>query len=956
VNFADKRRGVAARNRLLGGCALTLLSALAGGSAFAQDDSAQVGEVVVTASRVARSGFTAPTPTVVVGADTLERRGATNIAQVLQELPSLRAGTNPQTNGTSQRTPGSSYADLRGLGPLRTLVLVDGRRFVPQIVSGVASYQVDLNQIPAMMIERTEVVTGGASAQWGSDAVAGVVNLILKKNFTGLNIEGQVGQSQWGDNRSGRIAGLAGTSFMGGRGHITISADYERQNGVRDISNRKWGREGYYALITNPCPLAAAVSAACPTGGNGQAQNLILPNAQFSALTPGGVITAGPLRGIAIAPGGALYNFQYGQFVGPTYMAGGGQPGVLFLTEQKIVPPYRRANVYTRGSFDLTDNITAWTELSYAWSHGGGPSTASRGTYTITNENPFIPAALRTLMQQNNLTSISLGRTNFDIGITTGDVANYTGRISGGLQGTLPWEGNWKWDINGGFGSNRNAIKVRNNLIGNGPTTVYRNMFNAVDAVVAPAGNAAGIAAGTIVCRSTLTNPANGCVPINLFGFQTPSQAAKAYVQGTELMTTIYDQTTFSANLTGEPFKTWAGPVSVATGFEYRKEVETSHVDLIGQAGSYEGNNGSNTNGAFNVKEGYFEAVVPLASDMAFAKSLDLNGAIRYADYSTSAGGQTTWKVGATWTPIDGLLIRAARSRDIRAPNLFDLYNPGTNLNSTVNYPTTVPIRQLTNGNPNLTAEKADTTTIGFSYSPSFVPGLQVSVDYYRIKLNDAIGSLTAQQIGDLCRIQGSADACSLITFQNGVPIQILASPLNLASVLNTGFDIQASYRTPLDRFFSGAPGQLAFNFGGAYVQHVKVNTGAPGAATIDRAGEIGGVNNPFTLPRFRFSASATYEVGPAMVSLQLRHIAGGKFDNTFVEGVNINDNSIPGRQYVDLSGSYKIGDRWEIFGVINNALNTDPPPAPSAFTSMTNPVYFDTIGRTWKLGFRYKH
>jgi iron complex outermembrane recepter protein len=427
VKLVDTGRRAAVRNRLMGGCALTLLSALAAGAAFAQDvpdDSNQVGEVVVTASRVARSGFTAPTPTVVIGSDTLERRAATNIAQVLQELPSLRAGTNPQTNGTNQRVPGSSYADLRGLGPSRTLVLVDGRRFVPQIVSGVGGYQVDLNQIPAMLIDRTEVVTGGASAQWGSDAIGGVINLILKKDFKGVQVEGQVGQSQRGDNRSGRIAILAGTGFAGDKGHITISADYDRELGVRDIANRPWGKKAY-GQVNNPCPLAVAVSAQCPTGGNGQANLLILPDVQFATLSPGGLIATGPLRGTAFGPGGVPYQFQFGQYnnaPGVTYMVGGGQPGVNYLLEQRIVPPYRRANVYTRASYELTNSITAWTEASYAWQHGGGPSTASRGTYTINSDNPFIPASVKAQMTALGLASIPLGRTNFDIGVTTGDV------------------------------------------------------------------------------------------------------------------------------------------------------------------------------------------------------------------------------------------------------------------------------------------------------------------------------------------------------------------------------------------------------------------------------------------------------------------------------------------------------------------------------------------------------
>ena len=959
------------RKYLIGTSALAALSCGWAGGAAAQatpgvastDDTASaVGEVVVTASRVARTGFSAPTPTVVIGSETLERRGATNVAQVLQELPSLKASSNPQTNGTNQRQPGASYADLRGLGAGRTLVLVDGRRFVPQVVSGVSSNQVDLNQIPAMLIDRTEVVTGGASAQWGSDAIGGVVNLILKKNFTGFQMEAQVGQSQYGDNRTGRIAFLAGTVFAGGKGHIEISGDYDRQNGVRGINTRPWGQPangGYGALITNPCPNNVGVSANCPTGGNGQASNLLLPNIQFSNMTPGGIInTAGPLHGIAFAPGGVPYNFQYGQYVtgaSSQFQYGGGQPSMAFLTGQMITPPYRRANLYLRSSYDLTDTIQGWVEGSYAWEHGGGPAAASRNAaYTIKSDNPYIPASIKAIMTANNIPSFALGHVNFDVGVSTANDYNFTGRFAGGLKGTLPIDGNWKWDLTGGYGQNRNVIKVRNNLIGNTATAPYQNMMNAVDAVAAPAGNALGVATGTVVCRSSLTDPTNGCQPINLFGYGSPSQLAKQYVQGTELASTIYKQTTLSGNLTGEPFSDWAGPVSLATGFEYRKETQNSHTDLIAQSGSYEGNNGSNTIGQYNVKEVYGETVVPLAHDMPWAKQLDLNAAVRYADYSTKSGGQTTWKVGGVYTPFTGLLFRAARSHDIRAPNIFELTNPGTNLNSTVNYPSTISVRQLTRGNPDLTPEVAETTTAGFSYSPSFISGLQFSVDYYKIDLNNAISSLTLQQIADLCRLGGQASACSLITFASGVPTSILASPLNLASVQSSGYDIQISYRTPLSRFGANLPGTVSINFGGNYTLHSIVNTGAAGATPIDRAGEVGGPNNPFSVPHFRFTNTVTYDIGPLSVSGQVRFIGRGKFDNTFTP-LLINNNKIGSQAYADFSANYKIKDRWEVFGVMNNAFNHAPPLDPSQFTSMTNPVYYDTVGRTFKIGIRYK-
>ena len=973
MRIHDPRISVAA---LLAGASLSVLGMAA--PAVAQDapaaqtagpvQDATVGEVVVTASRVARTGFTAPTPTQIIGADTLEKRGATNVAMVLNELPAFKATTTPATNGVRAIFPGSYYADLRGLGAVRTLVLVDGKRFVPQVTTGLSSAQVDLNQIPSLMIDRTEVVTGGASAQWGSDAVAGVVNLILKKNFSGFEMNGQIGESQYGDNQEARIGFIAGKSFANDRAHATFAFDYVRNNGVDDAYTRPWGRKGY-GLIVNPCPLQAAVSAACPTGGNGQAQNLIIPDVRYSQSTAGGIINNAPgtpvalagLRGLTFGNvGDAPRAFQYGALVGSQFMQGGdlSNIGQNIYTGIPLGAAARRTNAYSRFSYKLTDDINAYVEGSYAESTGTSRSLPARNEQTnpitIKLDNPYLPASVLATINAYNagkpaasqITSLNLGRYDEDLQRQQSWVTNYTTRFVGGLEGSLPIAGNWKWDTAYIWGTNRYIQRDFHDRI-------LANFNFAADAALNPA-------TGQIVCRATIPGAsfnaaAAGCVPMNVFGNGAASSAIN-YVTGTLYSRTIYDQNAFNFNLRGEPLHTWAGPVSVATGFEWRKESQVTVVDPIAEKAGYESTNARSLSGDFNVKEGYLETVIPLARDFAFAKSFDLNGAVRVTDYSTS-GTVTTWKAGATWTPFDGFLIRGARSRDIRAPSLFELYTlpVSTILNIGLNQGVgggpsgNVGVQALTGGNPNLQPEKADTTTLGFSYAPSFVPGLQFSLDWYNIDVKGAIASVTSAQVATFCNT-GNAYYCGLIVPNapgSASAYTVNANYQNLNETKRAGLDILVSYRTPLDRFISGAPGRLTLNFSGNYV--LKYGDNIANAGYIERAGET------VSTPRFTSTLTGTYDIGKASVTVQWRHIDSGVYNVTFVEGVNINDNTVDGADYINLSGSFDVTDKLQLYAVANNVFNKAPPIAPQNFGYPTINTWFDLIGRTYKMGVRYR-
>jgi iron complex outermembrane recepter protein len=882
-------------------------------------------EINVTATRIERSGYTAPSPTTVVTDEMLQQEGITNIAQALNQMPAFKADTGATTNGIRSITPGANYADLYGLGAIRTLVLVDGQRFVPQVATALDSYQVDLNQIPTIMIERTEVVTGGASAQWGSDAVGGVVNILLKKDFTGLQTEASGGVSAYGDNQNYHVATLGGTN-LGDKGHVEAALEYDINDGVGSPLTRPWGRQ-------------AVVEISNPTPSNGLPINLVEPGVQYSTVAPGGVITGGPLKGTTFGPGGQPMPFTYGTLAGSSYMVGGSNVGCInggcgsenTNTSANIEPPTKRFNFFSRGSYDFTDSVQGYVVASYAQDWGGGATLAARDTaIPISINNAYLPASIKAAMTANGITSFPLGRIDDDIAFAQSDVRNYTSRVAAGLQGTV--FDHWKWDVSATYGDNWYVQHVLNNRI-------HANFNLAAQAVVNPAN-------GQIICAANLTTiTAPGCVPMNLFGAGSISQAAANYVTGNDWSTVNYIQRDATANLHGEPFNTWAGAVSVATGLEYRYETQNTLSSPIAAANGFEANNSAPLHGDFDVAEAYFETVVPLASKVAWARELDLNGAVRVADYSTSAGTQVPWKVGLTYSPpVDGLLLRATRSQDIRAPNLYELYSERTVITGVITYgsESNLLTPQYSQGNPKLVPEVAQTYTGGFTYQPSFVPGLQMSADYYEINIANQITTLTGQQEATFC-YEGQKSYCSLITLGPGnVPVSAETTYLNIASNDLSGVDLAGDYHFAMSSIMADAPGNLSARVSTNWTLHELVNTGL--GAVVERSGDVTGA------PHFRGTAALTYNVGDISVTAQARYLAAMHLDNTLIQGVTINDNDYPSITYLDLFWSYQINPKAQVFGTIYNLLNQSPPNdmPPQA-------TWYDEIGTTFEIGVRFK-
>lgn len=931
-----------------------------------ESDAAAESDIIVTGTRVQVTGFTAPTPTKVLSAEQLNERGLSNIGDFLNEVPSFRATQTPQTNPQNALGGGQNYADLRALGSTRTLTLIDGRRFVPSAATG----QVDLNLIPTLMISRVDVVTGGASAAYGSDAVSGVVNIVTDRTLQGLKGDFSYGISQEGDAAERRASLAYGTEFAGGRGHFVIGGEYVKSEGIKDFFQRDWGRlQGELVSYIGARP-AGAPSRFYATG------------VQALVYAYGGVILgvnadtnpangADVLRGIQFGPGGAVQAFPYGTAIGTSAINfTGGNPGLYARNSHTLVLPLDRRVAMAHLDYELSDNLTLFVDGNYgrAGVSFSTPSTRDTtvGAVLIRRDNAYLPAQIAAIMDAAapQITSFSLGRQNNDFGPVRARNENTTERIVGGIEGKFG-EG-WSFDAYYAHGRN-----VFDSTISN--LRIEQNYRFAYDAI---------LVGGAPVCRD-VTARANGCQPINLFGAGSPSQAAINYVNGTALYKVKTTQDVAAVNLRGEPFSTWAGPVAIAVGGEYRKENGKATTDTISQASGFNYSNPKAFRGAITVKEAYGEIVVPLARDTPFLHSLDLNGAIRYTDYSTT-GGVTTWKVGATWEPVEGILLRGTRSRDIRAPNNSELFAVNSVRATLLNAFTGVTdqLTVITQSSPTLQPEKADTKTVGVSFSPTFLPGFNLSIDYYDISIGNAIATFPAQTIIDGCFAEVGRGApgfyCGFLNRSGNTISAVNTQWLNIAQLRTRGIDFDMSYRFPLGE------GRMTARVSGNYVKDLTTDDGtgiartynAAGVLTnvggvVDRAGQLGGftsgiiTNGATSVPHWIVNGSLTYANGPWTATAQGRWIQGGILDKTLVgpgdadynpaSPISIGDNRVKGAFYLNLSASVDVineGKRKvQFYGVINNVTNKDVP-----FPAVGVTGLFDRIGRFYKVGVRVSY
>jgi outer membrane receptor protein involved in Fe transport len=900
--------------------AMAQTTPLAREEAVTQEAGTADAQIVVTGTRVVRSGFSAPTPETVLGAQELQTRAPANIANVVNELPQLTPTLNPSTSGVGVGggTGGGNFLNLRGLGQNRTLVLLGGNRVVSSTVTGA----VDVNLMPQGLVSRVDVVTGGASAAWGSDAVAGVINFILDTKYTGLKANFSAGSSFHGDATTYNGDLTFGTSFAGGRGHFLLDVGGAVQGGVDHFTDRDWYKQ--YKLINNPAYTAT----------NGQPRQLVTP-ADFLVASGGGVIISGPRAlNTAFAADGTPFTFNPGTPSSP-YKIGGTLNDIG--AGYPLVVPTKYGNIFSRLSYDLTDAITAYAEGSYSASStvNQTASYVSIGNIVIQADNAYLPAGL-------SGTPFALGKSFVSLGTPQPRNNRSVLRFVGGFEGKLG--GSWSWKAYYQYGESHILNEVSNNPI-------VPNVVRATDAV--------RNGSGTIVCRSTLTNPTNGCVPFSPFGTALASPEARAYATGTAAQNIVIKQQVAAATITGEPFSLWAGPVSVAAGAEYRTESYTADADPLSISSSYWVGNYKPGSGSYTVKEAFAEVVVPLARDWPLFKALDLNLAGRITDYSTS-GTVKTYKAGLTWDLVDGIRLRGTHSRDIRAPNLNDLFLGGQantliavdHNNGNISY----AVVQVLQGNPALKPEIANTDTIGLVLRPSFIRGLSLSADYYHTDISGAITSLLGQQIIDNCYAGQTGYCAAVLRDSAGLITRVNISGFNANREKVSGIDYELSYSTPLSAIAANLPGRISLR---VLAANTRERTITALGGTTNYLGMVGalGAGGP---PKWRWLNTLTYDDSTMRTQLTMSRVGSGVLDNRFKTGIDIDNNYIAGVTYFDLSQTFKIkvgGRNAELYGVVENLFDRDPPVIGSSFLSSgTGGVYHDLIGRRFRVGFRFEY
>lgn len=862
------------------------------------------GDIVVTASRTGRSDV--PTPVLAVNSQMLTEGARTNVVAVLNDLPQFKASFGSQINAASLYS-GLNAVDLRGLGTRRSLLLYDGRRLIGSY------FAIDASILPSSLIKRVDVVTGSASAAWGSNAVAGVVNFIFDDAFEGVRLGGQAGISSRGDAAERKLEAAFGTNFAGGRGHFIIGGEYVQNDGIGPKTARS--RVGRWAIAPNPN--------FTPT--NGQLPNSLQPDVGFASASPGGLILSGVNAGLAFNADGTLSPFNRGQIVG-SQAIGGDAPSLDDYIY--AIAPSKRYSALARATFDLTDSIKLTADLLYgrAYSNYNWIPDFNLGGITVNSDNAFLPASIRNQMIAAGETSFTMGRMNADYAFIGIDYARTTTQASIGfdaeLGNDLKLSGHYS---HGQFNEDVDFPRSR----------IKANFANAVDAVISPVS-------GLPVCRIALTNPATDCVPINLFGLGAPSPEAVNYVTGTAKQRLRQTLDTGGLTLRGSPFALWAGPVSVALGIEARHEYLDQAVGPIDAVSGFAFFNNSAIKGRNTTKEAFGELLMPVVRDLPLLQKLQFNAAARLTHDRT--GSIWSWKLGAIDEVMEGVQLRFTTSRDIRAPNLMELYSPPLLSFLTLTDPQTGTagnVRTFAGGNPALKPEKSRTTTAGITLAPRALGGLRISADYFDINIKNAIGTLTAQQIVNLC-FQGNSSLCGQITrTPSGAIDTVSAVQINLVNLRTRGLDASLNYTLPL-----GESSSIGFRSDLTWVMRYSSDNGIAKVNYLGSQGTISG--GTLGTPRVVINSSISYNSTNIGANLRARYISSGYYSRVQL----IENNRIPAYTYFDAGLRLQIpaGDRSITLTFDVNNIFDKAPPIGSGFSP-----YYDIVGRYFTAGARIK-
>jgi iron complex outermembrane receptor protein len=948
-------------------------------------------EIVVTGSRIASPNITSLAPIQVIGTQQIEQSGAVNIQEVLDQNPAFGSpALSTTTTAFLTSGAGVTTVNLRQLGDNRTLVLINGRR----VVGGLAGTGVvDLNDIPTQFLERVDVLTGGQSALYGSDAVAGVVNFVYKRNFEGLLLEGQYGITELGDDPRYQISATAGGNFMDGRGNIMAFVGYTNDQGLlsRERANSRIDNLSQLFYTSDPKDYA------------------IPHEPYFSSFPPQGRFTAGGTT-FTFGPTGQL---QPCFTTNRTTCGGGAGTGPNGFNRQffrTLSTPVQRYLFAEQGHFDITDNITFFTEATYARTHASSeiepfPLDSSNinpidGSVPIQVTpggacNPFVPqavcdaASVASSGPFTGLKTISFRRRLSDVGPRTSDVNRNFFRIVTGLQGNILHD-RFHWDVSYNYGTTNEQQRST------GQVNV-QNFLEALQVVPDPVH-------GGFMCSNPIA-VAQGCVPLNIFGNNSITPAMLAFINADQQHNVTVTQQVWDANLNGSLFDLPAGPLGVAIGAEYRREFSAEDNDALTNEGLNGGNALPDTTGKFNVKEAYAEVNVPILKDLPFASQLSVRGAARISSYST-IGQTTTWEAGADYAPIPDIRFRGTIAKAVRAPNIGELFtglsqtfptglvdpceginatqavgpkgglgsvcraDAGVNANIAANGTFTLTqadkqgISGFNGGNPNLGPETAHTITGGVVINPRSIEALRnltFSVDYWHIKLDNAITLLSRGLILNTCFKEGLAATCSLVTrFEQqtgasspGALRFVNDFSINAASETRSGIDAVLDYHTGLGAMF-GSPLTLTAHV--AYTHLLKGFVIPLANEAPDRiAGEIG-------TPKDKFDATLGLETRRLGLSLTGTYIGKSFEDDQFLDEFNLPPDAISIHPFFYLDGQIRFTPirNYEFYVGVDNITNVQAPNilSGSPFNttgSNTDEAVYDVFGRRYYAGVRLR-
>jgi outer membrane receptor protein involved in Fe transport len=903
-----------------------------------------------------RRGLDSPTPLTEIDPGDLFAVHPATLGAALNDLPefsgsrglSSNSGTGNFGSGPSTPNPDANVLNLRNMGYTRTLILFDGKRVPPTQPDGT----IDVNMIPQMLLKRVDIVTGGASAVYGSDAVTGVVNFITDTHFTGLTLKSYAGISHDHDGFTNDEGVAWGTNLFGGRSHFEASFEHHDDPDILLRSERQWGRDVW--------TVQGAGTAASPYH--------LIENTRIGASSFGGLISSGALTGEQFAGDGVLSPFVHGAPTGTPGFESGGD-GAYYNSSFKAAQQLDQ--LFARFDYDISDSVHLDASLAANYNFN-----ANVGQYSVLSKE-IISAQNAYLASDYQAALAAAGQSTFNFNKVWTDVP---------AQGTDTWERNYfaGAQLQGQFGSGYTWHGWYTHGETRQATQQVANINNehlaaALDAVVNPAN-------GQIVCQVTLTNPRlyPGCAPLDVFGPNAESQAAIDYIVTPTEFVSTQTQDDVSAVVTGAPLQGWAGPVNVALSAEWRRNAwrlvsqaqPTDPVSCVGlvfncTASTLLWANGSTPDRSpvsEAVSEGAVEIEIPVAAHEFLAKNVNLNGAGRYTNYSTS-GGALTWKAGLDWKLDDQFTLRATRSRDIRAPTLSDLFFPRavttTQLTDRLTGLTPL-VPSISGGNPNLKPEIGYTTTAGVVYRPEWLKNASLTLDGFWITIENAITSIQGNNpsVQAACYASGGTSPfCALQQrphgFADASPSNAVTEwrteEINIASQHTEGADVEANY------FAEPFSHPLNLRALATYQPHIIYST--PGLQTIDVGGVAFSSNGLQASPVWRATFIGSYSPVhnfTATVMERWRSTLAWTGDPTQI----VSTPKIGSVAYTDLNLAYNLhpGEgELQLFFNVQNLFNRLPPPA--AFLGSNSMVGFfggfvygdDPVGAYFTLGARFR-